>query len=240
MNLIEKISTWLKGKGDAAGAQGAVFGISGGIDSAVVAGLAKHAWGDNVLGLMMPCHSMPYDAEHALLVVNKFDIPYSLIDLTPIFDEFKAVLPEGNRLADSNLKARMRMATLYHHANTRNYVVIGTGNKAELMVGYFTKYGDSGVDLLPLGDLLKREVRAVARELGVPQVIIDKPPSAGLWPGQTDEAEMGITYDELDDALAALESGDTAPIAPEVLAKVRQMVETSAHKRSLAPICKIR
>jgi NAD+ synthase len=144
-------------------------------------------------------------------------------------------LPEtDHRMAKANLKPRLRMTTLYYIANARNYLVGGSGNKSELLVGYFTKFGDGGVDLLPLGDLYKREVYGLARELGVPQAILDRPPTAGLWAGQTDEAEMGLTYDALERALVALSGGDQE-VHDETLSRVRDMMEGSAHKRALAP-----
>ena len=126
------------------------------------------------------------------------------------------------------------MSALYALAQTHGYLVAGTGNRSELEVGYFTKYGDGGVDLEPLGELYKAQVRQLARELGIPQPIIDRPPSAGLWEGQTDEEEMGITYDALDTTLAAIESGKTEHLDPALLARVQQMIANSAHKRSRA------
>jgi NAD+ synthase len=131
------------------------------------------------------------------------------------------------------------MATLYYFANSRNYLVAGSGNKSELTVGYFTKYGDGGADILPLGDLLKCQVRELAHELGVPEEIIAKPPSAGLWPGQTDEGEMGITYSELDRTISALEKGDTRSCSEATLERVKAMRAASEHKRRPIPICKI-
>jgi NAD+ synthase len=131
------------------------------------------------------------------------------------------------------------MISLYYLAQSHNYLVLGSGNKAELLVGYFTKYGDGGVDLLPLGDLSKTQVWELARELGVPQEVVDRPPSAGLWPGQTDEGEMGITYHELDRVLAAIEAGETAGIKPATLDKVRGMIADSAHKRAVPPVFKL-
>jgi NAD+ synthase len=178
---------------EGAGAEGVVLGMSGGVDSSVVAVLAKKGLGDGVLGLILPCHSDPTDVEHAQRVATKFDIKTEYVDLTPIFGCLLKTLPPGGRLAVGNLKPRLRMATLYYYANSRNYLVMGTGNKCELACGYFTKYGDGGVDILPLGDLLKTQVRKLACELGIPEEIITKPPSAGLWEGQTDEGEMGIT-----------------------------------------------
>jgi NAD+ synthase len=148
-------------------------------------------------------------------------------------------LPEGTPLARANLKPRLRMATLYYLAQSRSYLVAGTGNKPEIVVGYFTKYGDGGVDVEPLGDLYKWQVRALARELGVPQPVIDRPPSAGLWVGQTDEGEMGITYDELDAALAAIETGQTTAMDPALLARVQGMMSDSAHKRATPPTCPV-
>ena len=138
-------------------------------------------------------------------------------------------------MAVANLKARLRMVTLYYLANDRNYLVAGTGNRSEIMIGYFTKYGDGGVDLEPLGELYKWEVRRLARHVGVPREVVERPPTAGLWPGQTDEAEIGLTYEQLDEALAAIERGATDGIEPAVLARVERMIERSAHKRQMPP-----
>jgi NAD+ synthase len=150
-----------------------------------------------------------------------------------------ALPPDVPDMAQANLKPRLRMVTLYALAQTHGYLVAGTGNKSEMRVGYFTKYGDGGVDVEPLGDLYKWQVRALARELGVPQPVIDRPPSAGLWVGQTDEGEMGITYDELDAALAAIETGQTTAMDPALLARVQGMMSDSAHKRATPPTCPV-
>jgi NAD+ synthase len=162
------------------------------------------------------------------------------IDLCPAYDVLLEELPEGNILARANLKPRLRMATLYYLAQSRNYLVAGTGNKPELMVGYFTKYGDGGVDLEPLGELYKHEVRGLACALGIPQPIIDRAPSPGLWPGQTDEGEMGITYAEIDAILAAWEAGETPQLPQDRVDKVRGMVARSAHKRAVPPAFPVR
>jgi len=233
------ISEWIKEKVREAGAEGVVLGISGGVDSALTAALAKKALGDKVLGLLIPCHSTPTDLEHARLVADKFGIETEYVDLSPVFDRLMASLPRGSDLAVANLKPRLRMATLYYFANSRNDLVAGAGNKSELTVGYFTKYGDGGADILPLGDLLKSQVRELARELGVPEEIIAKPPSAGLWAGQTDEGEMGITYDELDRTISAIEKGDTSGCDEAILERVKAMVAASEHKRQPIPVCKI-
>ena len=239
MKLADRISHWIRERVEEAGAQGVVLGISGGVDSSVLAVLVKRAMGDRMLGLIMPCHSDPTDAEHARLVAKKFDIETEYVDLTPVFDRLVEALPPGDRVAVGNLKPRLRMTVLYYFANSRHYLVAGAGNKSELMAGYFTKFGDGGVDIFPLGDLLKTQVRELARELGIPEEIIAKPPSAGLWEGQTDEGEMGITYEELDKAIQAIEAGDTSRCDKKALEKVRRMMAASAHKRAPIPICKI-
>ena len=236
---MERISSWIRKRVEEAGAEGVVLGISGGIDSSVTAVLAKRGLGDGVLGVIMPCHSDPTGEKHARLVAAKFGIETEYVDLTPVFDRLLEALPPGDRMAVANLKPRLRMAVLYYFANSRNYLVIGTGNKSEIMVGYTTKYGDSGADILPLGSLLKKQVRELARELGIPQEIIAKPPSAGLWEGQTDEGEMGISYDELDSILVAIESGDVSECDQESLARVRALMAASQHKRDPIPICEL-
>jgi NAD+ synthase len=246
MKLAHYISEWIKEKVEEAGAEGVVLGLSGGVDSSLTAALAKKAMGDKVLGLLMPCHSDPTDLEHAKLLATKFDIETEYMDLGPVFDSLMASLPRGSDMAVANLKPRLRMAILYYFANNHNYLVAGTGNKSELTVGYFTKYGDGGADILPLGDLLKYQVRELARELGVPEEIIAKPPSAGLWAGQTDEGEMGITYDELDRTISAIdlhrnsgEKGDIRGCDEATLEQVKAMMAASEHKRLPIPICKV-
>ena len=133
-------------------------------------------------------------------------------------------------VAEANLKARLRMLTLYYFANQLQYMVAGSGNRSELSVGYFTKHGDGGVDILPLGNLVKGEVRELAGYLGIPQQIIDKPPSAGLWQGQTDEGEMGLTYEQLDRYLITGEARD------EVRKRIEYMRDASAHKCQMPPV----
>ncbi len=147
----------------------------------------------------------------------------------------QADLATREKLATANVRPRLRMTSLYYVANLVNGIVAGTGNKSEAMIGYYTKYGDGGVDLLPIIDLYKHEVRAVAKALGVPKSVIARPPSAGLWQGQTDEDEIGLTYDQLDEALAAVESGDTSGIEPATLERITVMHEVSEHKRQPIP-----
>jgi NAD+ synthase len=234
--IVEDLTGWIRHQVKLAGAAGVVLGMSGGLDSSVLAPLCKRALGDPVLALILPCHSDPTDQGHARLVAQQFDISTETIDLGPAFDLLVGIMPPGDRVAVANLKPRLRMIVLYYYANRLGYLVMGSGNKSELMAGYFTKYGDGAVDLLPLGGLLKTQVRELARELGIPKEIIDKPPSAGLWEGQTDEGEMEISYEELDRALVALqghESGDTP--SADVLEQVRRMVIATQHKRLPIP-----
>lgn len=237
MTLAQDISSWIREQIEGAGLDGAVIALSGGIDSAVVSGLCAQALGpENVLGVILPAHSLAEDAEHAKLTAETWGIEQVTFDLSNIYDSYVELLPTGSQMADANIKPRLRMIALYHLANTRNRMVVGTGNKSELLVGYYTKYGDGGVDLLPIASLYKHQVRELAREIGVPEVIIQRPPSAGLWAGQTDEDEMGITYEDLDRTLAAIESGDTTGIDEGLLERVTAMIQGSAHKRRLPPI----
>ncbi len=231
----EKIQTWIKEKAKESGAKGVVVGLSGGIDSSVVAVLSKKALGDKVLGVIMPCHSNPEDMEHAHMLARKFGIKTQTVDLGPACDTLMKALPQGNGIARANLKPRLRMLTLYYFANTLGYLVAGTDNRTESFTGYFTKYGDGGVDILPISHLLKTEVRMLAKELGIPKEIIDKPPSAGLWEGQTDEKEMGITYEQLDMVIEGIAKGDTKSMDPALVEKAKRMHASTEHKRRLPP-----
>jgi len=234
--LADRLVSWLKDRVRAAGSKGVVIGLSGGIDSAVLAILCQRAFPRKTLGVMMPCHSHPEDKSHAQELAGKFAIPTAEVVLDDIFSALLKVLPgyqvdaAFTSLAQANLKARLRMLTLYYIANQLRYMVVGSGNRSELSVGYFTKYGDGGVDILPLGNLVKAQVRGLADFLGVPLSIIDKPPSAGLWKGQTDEAELGFSYDELDRYLL------TGDVSGGVRKKIESLMAASAHKRALPPI----
>ena len=235
-SLSQKIATWIKKQVKEAGKRGIVFGLSGGVDSAVVAALSKLALGDDALGLILPCGSHQDDEKSALKIAKKFNVNTKTVSLDGLFENFTKVYPEANALARANLKPRLRMVTLYYFANSLGYLVAGTGNKSELTVGYFTKYGDGGVDILPIGGLLKTRVRNLAEELGVPRDIIEKSPSAGLWEGQTDEGEMGITYGELDKAIEAIEEGKAKELDAKILSKVKKMMKNSEHKRRGIPV----
>jgi NAD+ synthase len=238
MSLASEVATWLREYAAQAGARGYVVGLSGGIDSACTAALCQQAVGEHVLGVLMPCHGSPEDAEMARLVAESLCLKTVTVDLGPAYDALLSELPSGvSHMARANTKPRLRMTALYALAQTNNFLVAGTGNRSELAIGYFTKYGDGGVDVEPLGELYKWQVRQLARELGVPQPVIDRPPSAGLWAGQTDEGEMGIAYDDLDATLAAIEAAQTQDIDPALLDKVLQLTAASAHKRAMPPTC---
>jgi len=237
-STADRIVFWLQDYAARAGARGYVVGLSGGIDSACTAVLCQRAMGDGVLGVLLPCHSTAEDALLAQQLADAFAIPTVAAPLEPAYDALVAALPSAtSAIARANIKPRLRMSALYALAQTRGYLVAGTGNKSEIAVGYYTKYGDGGVDVEPLGGLYKAQVRILARELGIPQPIIDRPPSAGLWEGQTDEEEMGITYAALDATLAAIEARETGDLDPELLARVQEMIAGSAHKRAMPPIC---
>ena len=239
MDTINAVSSWIKKQVGKAGAKGIVVGLSGGIDSAVVAALAKRSLDPEVLGLILPCHSESQDALDARLVAIHLGLETITVDLTPVFDLLLTLLPPADVTITANLKPRLRMLTLYHYAGLRQYLVAGTSNKSEIAVGYFTKFGDGGADLLPLGDMLKSEVWAMAKKLGLPEAIIKKTPSAGLVPGQTDEGELSISYDQLDKALLAIASSRQASIPPGVRERVEYLMKSSEHKRKRIPVFKM-
>jgi NAD+ synthase len=246
-NRAEVLAAWIRQRVMEAGAHGLVVGLSGGIDSAVVIRLCQLATPDGVLGVIMPCHSDPGDEADARLVADHFGIQAVRVDLTSCFDLLVGTLGKQlgglpgqtsasapldtsdprSRMPVANLKPRLRMTSVYFFSNALNYLVAGTGNRSELTIGYFTKHGDGGADLLPIGHLLKSEVRALARDLGIPEAVIEKAPSAGLWPGQTDEADMGFTYETLEHYLV---QGPEA-VPPALALRVERLIRTSQHKR---------
>jgi len=229
--LAASLVIWIREKVVSAGCKGVVVGMSGGVDSSVVAVLSHRAFLRSMFGVLMPCYSSQEDTEHAVAVANKFSIPIKTVVLDTVFDTLLKVLPNDgidpavSQLAKANLKPRLRMLTLYYFANQLEYMVVGSSNKSELSIGYFTKYGDGGVDILPLGNLVKGQVRELARCLGIPRQIIDKPPSGGLWPGQTDEGELGLSYEELDRYLV------TSEASTKLRGKIESMIAANNHKR---------
>lgn len=177
---------------------GLICGLSGGIDSAVVINLMKQAT-SNVLAVIMPCESNPVDETLAIECAKKAQVPYEIINLDNVYQAMKNLLKISQPVALMNLKPRLRMSTLYALANEKDYLVVGTGNASEYYVGYFTKHGDGAFDLAPLFYLRKKEVYELACLYNIPEEIIQRTPSAGLIENQTDEKEMGFTYQELDD-----------------------------------------
>jgi NAD+ synthase len=248
MSRSDSIAGWLRAQVQVAGSQGLLCGLSGGIDSAVVARLCQLAAPDRCLGLIMPCHSAPEDEADARLVADHFGLPTMRVPLEAPFDALTSLVDDAftvtpglrphatddpkAKMPQANVKPRLRMTTLYLVANRLNYLVAGTGNRSEIAIGYYTKYGDGGVDLLPIGRLLKREVWDLARDLGVPKKVIDKAPSAGLWIGQTDEGEMGFTYAELEDFITKGPSAVTRKTAE----RIQHLASASEHKRALPPM----
>jgi NAD+ synthase len=253
--LADEIASWLRSHMKAAHASRLVLGLSGGIDSAVVCALCTMAAGPfRVIPAIMPIHSRDADVRDAELVARTYEVIPRLIDLAPAYDALLAALPEDGAsgledanvdpeardrqrsLAHANIKPRLRMTTLYALANRYNGVVVGTGNKTELSIGYFTKYGDGGVDLLPIGDLDKTAVRALALGLGVPEPVISKPPSAGLWDGQIDEVEIGLSYAQLDRVLSDIASGAASRADSANFDRVASLIAASEHKRVPIPV----
>jgi len=245
-NIIEE---FIRQKTAEAKAAGVVIGMSGGLDSTLVSHLCVKALGkDKVLGIMMPEKSSdPQDLEHGLMVAESLGIEHMVVDISEPFKAFLEIIPKlSSQVAAANVKARCRMIVLYMVANETERLVMGSGNKTELMVGYFTKFGDGGSDYLPIGDLYKSQVRELAKRVGVDSEILAKPPSAGLWEGQTDEGEMGITYELLDQIIYGLETEVPREIIAEeagcevsTIDSIEGKMRSTVHKRRLPQMPKI-
>jgi NAD+ synthase len=234
--LIESKVEWIKKVLAEAHCKGVVLGMSGGKDSALVGILAKMAT-ENVTGIIMPCQSKRNyleDRDHALILNKKYDIQTLEVDLTSIKEAFAKLLEpldESNAvMAYANMNPRLRMITLYNFAQRKGYLVAGTGNLSEMTMGYFTKWGDGAFDLNPIADMTATEVIEMLKYLGCPKEITDKPPSAALYEGQTDEEEMGIKYVDLDRYIRTQE-GSLA--TKEKVDKVKKITE---HKRNMGRI----
>lgn len=233
---IQEIQNWIRDYVKNANADGVIVCVSGGVDSAVILTLCVKALGkEKITALILPCQSQPQDEIDAKLVLDMFEVKHYRFDLTPIYLEFLKVTEKeikGNMLSNANIKPRLRMITAYFIGQSlENHLVVGTGNRTEDAIGYFTKYGDGGVDFLPIGDLYKCEVRKLAKKLKIPETIVNKPPSAGLWKGQTDEGEIGLTYDDLDEIIYRIDHNkDLTDINQDKLVKVQKMMKSSEHK----------
>jgi NAD+ synthase len=247
---------FIKSKVDAAGANGVVVGLSGGLDSSVVVALCARALGPkNVCAVFLPEDETPdQDRKDAEDFAKALKVDYRVVHISHDVETLETSLKEArvstSKNVIANLKARARMVILYGIANSKNYIIAGTSNKSEMLVGYFTKYGDGASDIAPIGDLFKTQVRQLAEIMEIPDHIIDKPPTAGLYPGQTDEAELGLTYEVLDQILVGLDmSLKPASIVKNVFPskstnvravnKVIHMMETSAHKRHGTKVLKV-
>lgn len=227
--IVDNLVEWLRDSVKEANCKGIVYGLSGGVDSAVIAALSKLAFGDESLAIMMPINSSFEDEIDAKLVIDKFNLNAIKVDLSRTYSEFVEVVEKGgNQMAYANVKPRLRMTTLYYYAQLKGYLVVGTSNKSEFTVGYFTKYGDSGSDLMPLVDFTKKEIFELARYLEIPDKIIQKLPSAGLFEDQTDEDEMGFTYNDLEKYI------NNEKIDERIEEKINKMVKISEHKRNFA------
>jgi len=242
---IEETTEFIAESVEVAGADGVVVGLSGGIDSATSSALAVEALGaENVHGLVMPSEvSEDENMSDAERHARDFGIEYDVIEIQPVVDSFLEGYGAESKEAVGNLAARVRMCYNYLVANEQSLLVLGTGNRSEILVGYYTKYGDGGVDILPIGGLYKTEVREVARELGVDEDIVQKPPTAGLWEGQTDEDELGVTYGVVDDFFAAYldrdasveEARNAAGVDDETAQRLLGLYRRSEHKRKTPP-----
>jgi NAD+ synthetase len=231
---VEYLEKWLAEQLDYYQADGFVIGISGGVDSAVTAHLLARKYKEKTIGVILPCSSNPQDMKDAQLVIDNTGIESHCIDLTKthsiLMEEVQAFLPdtERRRVVDGNTRARLRMTTLYAVAQSKNYIVVGTDNAAEWYTGYFTKFGDGGVDIVPIIHLNKQEVYEMARYFEVPAPILAKAPSAGLWEDQTDEGEIGTTYEMIAKHLA----GEKIP--DKDYETIMYWHNRSHHKRELA------
>lgn len=246
LRKYEGVKDFIRKETQLAGSRGLVLGLSGGLDSSMALRACVDSLGPGrVLGLLLPEKGLTSekDMADARLQAEGLGVPVREVDIAPILMSYP--FRGGDRVTEGNLKARTRMTVLYYFANSESRLVVGTGDRSEILCGYFTKYGDGGVDLLPLGGLYKTELRVLGGHLGMAASILRKPSSPGLWAGQTAEGEIGLTYETIDRVLVALtEDGLSADQAKAKLSlgkevdEVAARFEASAHKREMPHICR--
>ena len=252
--MSKKIIGWIKQQVNDAGLDGVILGASGGIDSSVAISLSKKAFPNNIIALVMPCGNIEKDENDAVKFLKNLNIEYKKINFEKLFDNLVSCVDKNNYSADlehvenfteklalANSKARIRMIFLYYFAQINNYMVVGTGNRTEEELGYFTKYGDGGVDILPLADFFKREVIELGKILDVPKRILDKTPSGGLWKGQSDEKEIGLTYDEMEYGIRKyykmklIRELKIEKDKEHIIKKTAELIKKNQHKRRMPP-----
>jgi len=258
-NLSREIQNWIQQEVDKRNADGAVIGLSGGIDSSVVAALSKKALGDNVLGVMLPANgTINKDVEYAEKLADKFNIETLKVNMKeinePLENRLKNIdieeterehwpqtkIPTPNP-AEQNIQTRLRMMTLYYIAEKKNYVVMGTSNKSEMLTGYFTLYGDGATDMRPIGDLNKTQVWELAEILGVPEKIINRPPTGGCRGDESDrdEKEFGISYEDFDQIYESINNNDDlSKFEKGDVKRVRELID-AAKEKDHVPMFKI-
>ena len=246
-DTVEIITNFIKSRVADAESEGVVLGLSGGLDSAVTLSLAVSALGpERVTGLIMPFHvteSVDLANNHAkYLGVNTVTI--NINDIVSSYKKSSDLYSE--KLSEGNLHSRIRMSLLYGYGFSSNRLVVGTSNKSELLIGYYTKWGDGGTDFLPIGDLYKSQIFKLGESLEIPSEILTRKPTAELWPEQTDEADLGFSYSELDKVLFELERfsavdkiSNKTGISIKEIAKIQGLISSSIHKRVFPPVCKI-
>lgn len=241
VSITETIEKFLSNQIEKSHANGVILGLSGGIDSAVLAYICKRKLKDKTLALIMPDTAITPNSEtdDAMKMIALTGIEYKLIDIKPIINEYAMYL-EPNEKSRGNLRARVRTNILYYYANAKNYLVLGSSDKSEHMVGYFTKFGDGASDITPIISLYKLQVREIAKYLGVPENIISKKSSPHLWKEHEAEKELGVSYEEIDSILYCLfekkltiqETEKITQINKEIIEKIYQLNINSEHKRS--------
>lgn len=248
-NIKNKLLKFIKQSISKADLETAILGLSGGVDSSVVAYLCQEAIGPrNVYGIFLPYRSKSQEVEDAELVAKRLDINFEMFNITSLVDlYFENFSSKVSKVRRGNMMARIRMAILFDMSKVYNGLVVGTSNKSEILLGYYTVYGDGASSIAPIGDMYKTEVKEMAKNLDLPTKIVEKKPTAGLWEGQTDEKELGFTYQQADEILYYLEEEKLnvkeiidKEIDNDLIKKVTQVIESNKFKRYLPFIPKIR